>query len=110
MSYHLFKLELFLLAFVIGRNTGCSFSAEYARRLRGMARFLDAVATSSGDLPWYGDSDDARAFMLSEGERALEVTTQLAGLLFAEPQWLRFRNTATEAARALVPDLVANLD
>jgi hypothetical protein len=110
MSYHLFTMELFLLAFAIGHNTNCPFSAGYANRLRGMAGFLDTVATSSGDLPWYGDSDDARGFVLSDGESALEVSMQLAGLLFAEPQWLRFRNTATAAARALVPDLLANLD
>lgn len=110
MSYHLFALELFLLAFIIGRNTGRPFSAEYALRLRGMAGFLDAVATPSGDLPWYGDSDDARGFMLSEDESTLEVSTQLAGLLFDEPRWLRFRKTATKAARALVPDLLVRLD
>jgi Heparinase II/III-like protein/Heparinase II/III N-terminus len=110
MSYHLFTMELFLLAFAIGRNTGSPFSAAYAQRLRGMAGFLDAVATPDEELPWYGDSDDARGFLLSEGESALEVTMQLAGLLFDEPQWLRFRNTATEAARALAPDLAANLD
>jgi hypothetical protein len=110
MSYHLFTMELFLLAFAIGRNTGVSFSAEYAQRLRGMAEFLDAVATASGDLPWYGDSDDARGFVLSEDESSLQVVMQLAGLLLAQPQWLRFRNQPTEAARALVPDLVANLD
>jgi hypothetical protein len=110
MSYHLFTMELFLLAFAIGRNTKFPFSAGYADRLRGMAGFLDTVATSSGDLPWYGDSDDARGFVLSEGESALEVAMQLAGLLFAEPQWLRFRKTATAAALALVPELLANLD
>jgi len=110
MSYHLFTLELFLLAFAIGRNTNCPFSAGYAHRLRGMARFLDTVATRSGDLPWYGDSDDARGFLLSEDENALEVTMQLAGLLFEEPRWLRFRGTPTAASRALVPDLLANLN
>jgi hypothetical protein len=110
ISYHLFTMELLLLAFAIGRNTKRPFSAGYAQRLRGMATFVETVATSRGDLPWYGDSDDARGFLLAEGESALEVTTQLAGLLFAEPQWLRFRKTATVAARALVPDLVANLD
>jgi hypothetical protein len=109
-SYHLFTIELLLLAFAIGRNTGSRFSAGYAERLRGMAAFIDAVATSSGDLPWYGDSDDARGFLASEEENALEVAMQLAGLLFAEPRWLRFRSTATEAARALVPDLIGNLD
>ena len=109
-SYHLFTMELFLLAFAIGWNTGSPFSEGYAQRLRGMAGFLDTIATSSGDLPWYGDSDDARGFVLSEDESGLEVTMQLAGLLFAEPRWLRFRKTATAAARALVPDLLSNLD
>ena len=110
MSYQLFTMELLLLAFVIGRNMKHPFSAEYADRLRGMATFLDTVATSSGDLPWYGDSDDARGFVLSEGESSLEVVMQLAGLLFAEPQWLRFRNTATAATQSLVPDLLSKLE
>jgi Heparinase II/III-like protein/Heparinase II/III N-terminus len=110
MSYHLFTMELFLLAFAIGRNTGSPFSAGYADRLRGMAGFLEAVATSSGDLPWYGDSDDARGFVVSEEDSPLEVTMQLAGLLFGESRWLRFRSGPTEAARALVPDLLGSLD
>ena len=110
LSYHLFTMELFLLAFAIGRNTKCPFSAGYAQRLRGMAGFLDAVATPSGDLPWYGDSDDARGFVLSDSDSALEVTMQLAGLLFAKPEWLRFGKTPTAATLALAPDLVANLD
>ncbi len=41
MSYHLFTMELFLLAFAIGRNTGFPFSDGYAERLRGMATFLE---------------------------------------------------------------------
>jgi uncharacterized heparinase superfamily protein len=110
MSYHLFVLELLLLAFAVGRNTGHPFSEGYAQRLRGMAGFLDAVATASGDLPWYGDSDDARGFVLSDEESALAVTTQLAGLLFSEPQWLRFSKTPTAAAQALLPDLLDKLD
>jgi hypothetical protein len=110
LSYHLFVMELLLLAFIVGRNTKRPFSRGYADRLRGMAEFLDTIATSSGDLPWYGDSDDARGFVMSEGESGLEVATQLAGLLFSEPQWLRFRRTPTAAALALVPDLIANLD
>lgn len=110
MSYHLFTMELLVLAFAIGRNTGSPFSTAYAERLRAMAGFLDTVTTSSGDLPWYGDSDDARGFVVSEEDAPLEVTMQLAGLLFAEPRWLRFRTTATDAARALVPNLLGNLD
>lgn len=110
MSYHLFTMELLLLAFAIGRKTGSPFSAGYAERLRGMAGFVETVATSRGDLPWYGDSDDARGFVVSEEDSALEVTMQLAGLLLAQPRWLRFRTTPTGATRALAPDLFANLD
>jgi uncharacterized heparinase superfamily protein len=109
MSYHLFVMELLLLAFTVGRNTGRPFSDRYAQRLRGMAGFISAIMTSGGDLPWYGDSDDARGFLLAEEESALDVTMQMAGLLFAEPQWLRLGPTATNAARALLPDLVPNL-
>ena len=110
ISYHLFTLELLLLAFITARNTGTPFSEGYAHRLRAMTQFLDAVATSTGDLPGYGDSDDARGFLFSDGETALEVTTQLAGLLFDEPAWLRFRTAPTQAARALIPDLLPRLD
>jgi hypothetical protein len=110
IGYHLFTLELLLLAFITARNTETPFSEGYAKRLWAMTQFLDTVATSTGDLPWYGDSDDARGFLFSEGETALEVTTQLAGLLFDEPAWLRFRTAPTQAARALVPDLVPKLD
>lgn len=110
MSYHIFTMELLLLACAIGRSTGRPFSTGYAERLRAMATFLDRVATPAGDLPWYGDSDDARAFVLSEHESGFEVAMQLAGLLFDEPRWLRFRRNPTQAARALMPDLVGNLD
>jgi hypothetical protein len=109
MSYHLFTMELFLLAYAIARKTGQPFTDAYAQRVRAMAAFVDAVATETGDLPWYGDSDDARGFVLSEDESGLEVTMQLAGLLFEQPQWMRFRQSATQAARALVPDLVNKL-
>jgi len=110
MSYHLFAFELLLLAFITARNLGAPLSDGYAERLKGMAQFLDTVATSKGDLPWYGDSDDARGFLFSEAETALEVTTQLAGLLFGESAWLRFRTAPTQAARALVPDLLSKLN
>ncbi len=106
LSYHLFTLELFLLAYVIATKTGQTFSAGFAERLQSMAAFVDSLVTSNGDLPWYGDSDEARGFVLSEEESSLEVTLQLAGLLFDEPRWMRFNPTPTQSARALVPDLL----
>lgn len=109
VSYHLLTLELFLIAYLIGRQSNISFGESYANRLHQMAAFLDTIATAKGDLPWYGDSDDARGFLLSEDESSLEVTLQIAGLVFDEPKWLRLRNSPTSAARALVPDLLPRL-
>ncbi|HTV09551.1 MAG TPA: alginate lyase family protein [Candidatus Aquilonibacter sp.] len=105
MSYHLFTLELLLLAFTVGRTVGVPFSKGYAERLKAMAQFVVTVATPAGDLPRYGDSDDARGFLFSYDETALEVTTQLAGLMFGESSWLCFRPSLTMAARALLPDM-----
>jgi hypothetical protein len=110
IGYHLFTLELLLLAFIVARRSGRPFSSRYAQRLRSMAHFLNCVATSQGDLPWYGDSDDGRAFLFAETESSLEVSTQLCGLLFGQPAWLRFRSSPTLATRALLPQLVSKLN
>jgi uncharacterized heparinase superfamily protein len=110
MSYQLFTMELLFLAFIIGRNTERSFGTDYAQRLRAMAAFVDNASTTSGDLPWYGDSDDARGFVLSEQESGFAVVMQLAGLVFDQPQWLRFSKKPAVAAKALVPGLVSKFD
>jgi len=110
MSYHLFTMEMLLLAFIVGNKTNAPFSAAYAGRLKAMAGFLDTVATPGGNLPWYGDSDDARGFVLSESESGLQVVMQLAGLLFSDPRWLRFGKTPTAATSALLPELLGNLN
>lgn len=106
MSYHLFTLELFLMCFIVGRNCGEPFDEPFTQRLRAMLAFVISAATPSGDLPWYGDSDDARGFLLAQDESALQVTSQLGGLLFQEPTWFKFLDRPTVAAQALLPDLL----
>ena len=110
MSYHLFTLELFLLAYVVGRNCGRNFSDCYSKRLQAMLSYLDVVATPAGDLPWIGDSDDARGFLFSPNESALSVVMQLGAILFAEPNWLRFAPWPTAATRSLIRDPEDNVN
>lgn len=105
MSYHLFTLELFLLAFIVGTNASDKFSENYLRRIDGMLLYLSSVATLTGDLPWFGDSDDARGFLTSPYESNLQTTMELGGLLFEEPSYLRFSETPTTATRALLSDV-----
>ena len=104
MSYHLFTLELLLLAYAIAKNLGEPFSQNYEQRLRAMLHYVDTVATPTGDLPWYGDSDDGRGFMFSTAETALSVITQLGAFLFGDLHLLRFSKGLTAATRALIPN------
>jgi len=104
MSYHLFTLELLLLAYTVAKNLGEAFSKNYEQRLHAMLRYVDAVATPTGDLPWYGDSDDGRGFRCSTSESALAVTTQLGALLFDDARLLRFSKELTAATCALLPN------
>jgi hypothetical protein len=103
MSYHLFTLELLLLAYTVAKNLGEPFSNNFEQRLRAMMHYLDAVATPTGDLPWYGDSDDGRGFLFSKEESPLAVTTQLGALLFDDASLWRFSKGLTAATRALIP-------
>ncbi len=104
MSYHLFTLELFLLALIVGTNAGDKFSENYLRRINSMLLYLSSVATMTGDLPWFGDSDDARGFLTSAYESNLQTTMELGGLFLGEPAYLRFSETPTTATRALLGD------
>jgi Heparinase II/III-like protein/Heparinase II/III N-terminus len=110
LSYHLFTLELFLLAQIVGGRRGYNFSERYTKRLQAMLAYLDVVATPTGDLPWYGDSDDGRAFLFSPHESTLAVVMQLGALFFAQPNWLRLVPYPTAAARALVPAPASHRD
>ena len=63
-SYHLFSLEFFLLGLWEGRRGGVLFSKDYERTLRSMIEAIPKLADIGGNLPTYGDSDDAMALQL----------------------------------------------
>lgn len=110
-SYHLFTLELFLLACLVAQNSGEAFSDTYVGRLRAMLEYLNAIATATGDLPWFGDSDDARGFLCSPSPNNLHVVMELGGLLLREPAFLRFSTEApTVASQALLAEKAQHID
>ncbi|MFZ0304496.1 MAG: alginate lyase family protein [Terracidiphilus sp.] len=104
ISYQFFTLELLLLALLVGRNGGCSFSDAFCDRIRAALEYLASLATPAGDLPWFGDSDDARGFVVSSNETAFEVVMQLGAGFFHEPRFARRVPRITAAARALMPN------
>jgi hypothetical protein len=110
-SYHLFTLELFLLALFVAQNSGETFGVAYANRVRAMLDYLNAISTDGGDLPWFGDSDDARGFLFSLFPNNLRTVMELGALLFREPAFLRFSSgTASVASQALLAEQAQHLE
>jgi Heparinase II/III-like protein/Heparinase II/III N-terminus len=109
ISYQLFTLEFLLLAMSIGQSSNRSFSRAFSVRMHAALGYLASLATPSGDLPWFGDSDDGRGFLASVHDGPLEVVMQLGGLIFEEPRFLQFAPKPTAAALALMPEACAKL-
>lgn len=57
-SYHLFVLEFFLLAGIVGRRSGQDFEKSYWDRLESMFGFTAALLEGGDSCPAFGDSDD----------------------------------------------------
>lgn len=104
ISYQLFTLELLFMAMLIGRDSKQPFSEAFSARMGVALDYVASLATPAGQLPWFGDSDDARGFLTSVNDDALAVVMQLGGQVFAEPRFLRFAPRVTAATLALMPD------
>jgi hypothetical protein len=57
MGYHLFVLQFFLYAGIVGQRAGREFPASYWARIEKMMEFLGALI-EGGPLPMFGDADD----------------------------------------------------
>lgn len=58
-SYQQFTFDLLLLPLLAAHANGDEFPAEYRSRLEGMLVFLASVMDVGGNLPMFGDADDA---------------------------------------------------
>jgi hypothetical protein len=89
ISYQLFTLEMMLAAAQVSANCNLPFNAQFHQRLYHALCYLEALATSESDLPWFGDSDDARGFILDPRMSPLESVMELGGSMYCEPRFLR---------------------
>jgi Heparinase II/III-like protein/Heparinase II/III N-terminus len=63
-GYHVLVTQMFTSAFLLMRSTGTSPDPSFLDRLRGMYRWMAALADSEGRLPQVGDCDDGRVELL----------------------------------------------
>jgi hypothetical protein len=82
-GYHLFVLQLFLVAGISARRSGQDFAAAFWNRLQRMFAFARGLA-EGGPPPFFGDGDDGYVLDLGEGVADAENLTKLEAALFAE--------------------------
>lgn len=81
-GYHLFSLEFFLLAGLVGRNAGDDFSTAYWDRLEKMTEFVSAMSEGGRAMPMIGDADDGYVLDLGNRTDAAPSFVALGALLF----------------------------
>jgi hypothetical protein len=68
-GYHLFVLQFFLIAGLVGRWTGRDFPLAYWQRLEKMFAFAAAILEGGEPAPMFGDADDG--YVLDLGGRSV---------------------------------------
>jgi hypothetical protein len=81
-GYHLFTLQLFLVAAVVGRSTGREFQQSYWSRMEKMFAFAAAMLEGGGNVPLFGDCDDGYALDLGGRSNELRSWLGVAAILF----------------------------
>lgn len=57
-EYIQFIDDFFLIAAIVGENSGHKFSEKYLERLHKIAEYLNSIVDCAGNYPMYGDGDD----------------------------------------------------
>ncbi len=87
MGYHLFTLELFLLAALAARHLGEDFPAFYWERLEQMFVFLAGFMEDGGPPPMFGDSDDGYVLDLDDRQNRPAELLAVGAVLFRQPKF-----------------------
>jgi hypothetical protein len=85
-SYHLFSLELFLVAGIEAERLNQPFSDSYKDVVRQMAEVIPILTDVGGNLPQYGDADGGVAVQLSS-----QQSSRLDFLYRVTADWLGAR-------------------
>jgi hypothetical protein len=82
VGYHVFVLQFFLVAGIVGRRIGEEFPREYWSAVERMFDFLAALHEGGDSLPMLGDADDGYVLDLADARGLVRGLLSIGGGLF----------------------------
>ncbi|HET7730640.1 MAG TPA: alginate lyase family protein [Usitatibacter sp.] len=103
-SYQQFTFDLLLLPLLAARANGDDFPAAYRERLESMLAFLASIMDAGGNVPMFGDADDAYVARLDPREGFCRYKSLLAtgALLFDRGDFKARAGTLDDKTRWLL--------
>jgi hypothetical protein len=104
--YHHEVADLMLTVGLIARAGGRDFSREYWRRLEAMLEFIASIMDCQGNVPAFGDADDAVIVRFDPDDGADVYRSLLAtgAVLFDRPDFKRKATSFDDKSRWLLGD------
>ena len=100
-AYHRFAFELFLIPWLLTRESKVCLSAEYERRLEQMLEVILHLTRPDGCVPQIGDNDDGRLLILSDypdwRRHDYRYLLALGAVLFNRPDFKQSGGECSEA-------------
>jgi uncharacterized heparinase superfamily protein len=104
--YHHEVADMLLLAAVVGRANGREFSAAFWQRLEAMLEFIASIMDVAGNVPAFGDSDDAIIARLDPAPDVHVYRSLLASgaVLFGRSEFMHKAGRFDDKSRWLLGD------
>jgi hypothetical protein len=104
VCYQRLVLDFLVFCLLAGGANGRRFSAEYEARIESMLDYLASIMDAAGNVPQFGDADDAHLARLSQGERLCPYRSLLAtgAILFGRGDFKLKAGPLDDKTRALV--------
>ena len=107
VSYQQFTFDLLLFPWLAGRANGEDFPAAYRDRLEKMLEFLASIMDVGGNLPMFGDADDAHVARLDPraGFERFKSSLATGAILFQRAEFRAKAGALDDKTRWLIgPD------
>lgn len=106
--YHHEVADMMIVSGLLARANGCDFSTAYWHRLRGMLQYIASIMDAGGQVPNFGDADDAIIARLDPAAEDVYRSLLATGAVLFESAEFKFKAGAVDdKTRWLLGDTAA---